>query len=66
MTVKLVLTPPLRARKANYWMGWNGQRFAHTADLARLRTLQPQLYEWLRDGLVNHRIDLAADRSYFT
>jgi hypothetical protein len=66
MTLKLVLTPPLRARKANYWLGWNGQRFANTSDLTRLRTLQPQLYEWLLDRLANHRIDLAADRRYLT
>ena len=36
------------ASKANYWLAWNGQRFAHTAELAKAEGYRPAIIEHTR------------------
>lgn len=38
-------------RKANYWLGWNGERFARGRDLEFLMTHRPSLYKDLVEEL---------------
>ena len=44
VNLKLVLKKPHRAPKANYWLAWNGKRFAKNHDEEVLRKRQPEVY----------------------
>jgi len=48
--LKLVSKQPV-AIKANYWLAWNGQRFAKCRDVALLDEHRPELMEWLVERL---------------
>lgn len=50
VTVKLAAAGTVRG-KANYWMGWNGARFARTVDYEALKARRPDLVEPLKDVL---------------
>lgn len=38
-------------RKANYWLGWNGERFADHPDVARLAEREGEILKRLEDVL---------------
>jgi hypothetical protein len=47
---KLVSKEP-RLHKANYWIGWNGERFARNRDFCNLEANAPDVVEWLTKEL---------------
>jgi hypothetical protein len=48
--MKLVSTEPC-AHKANYWLGWNGERLASTKDQKTMDAGKPELREKLMEFL---------------
>jgi hypothetical protein len=44
-----------RAKKRNYWFGWNGHRLSRCRDMALLREYEPDVYSWLLEALREHR-----------
>ena len=36
-----------RLRKQNWWLGWNGERLARSADAGKLKEHEPGVYAWL-------------------
>lgn len=51
-SLKLVHPEPTD-RKANYWLGWNGERLAKNADAACLSGHRPRLYSWVVERLTD-------------
>lgn len=48
VTVKLTLRRPKRGPKGNFWLGWNGERFAKNLDYATLQAHYPDLLHPLK------------------
>lgn len=48
--LKLVSKEP-RTRKANFWLGWNGDRFTKNSDTDVLREHNPEVIEWMVEVL---------------
>jgi hypothetical protein len=46
--VNLKLECPNRGQKKNWWVGWSGERFAHSTDLELLKKHEPRIYALLR------------------
>jgi hypothetical protein len=34
-------------KKRNWWIGWDGDRLARTADAGKLREHEPEIYDWM-------------------
>lgn len=45
-------------RKRSFHLGWNGARFANGRDLTILRNHYPNLYDWVRDCIMEDEYGL--------
>jgi hypothetical protein len=40
-----------KGQKRNWWLGWNGERFARNADAGKLAEHHPDVYDWVISSL---------------
>lgn len=52
-SIKIVAIDPV-PHKANYWIGWDGERFSRVKDLFSLKENRPKLHDVMLDKAIKY------------